>query len=232
MISLFFSMLAGHLVADFWFQPESWVSHKKEYGWKSGKLMLHSFIAGLMPVIFTFNLELWWFVPVIFLTHYLIDILKSFAKESILFFLIDQSLHIGILALMAAFFSESALTENFLKFWIYACGFILVTNPLGILTGMFLKVVTKTKNQSAKPDVSAWIGIMERILIILFVTSGQLPAIGFLVAAKSVFRFGEAQKDGNQKAEYFLLGTLTSFTLAILVGLGLNYLSGIYCKVA
>ena len=224
MNSLFFAMLAGHLVADFWFQPESWVSHKKEYRWKSGKLVVHSIIAAVLPVLFTFNLKLWWFVPVIFLTHYLIDIFKSFVKENILFFLIDQALHIGILALLVLFFSELALPENLMHFWIYACGFILVTNPLGILTGMFLKSVTRTKSQASKPDVSAWIGILERILIVLFVAAGQLQAIGFLVAAKSVFRFSEAQKDGNQKAEYFLLGTLTSFTLAIIVGLGMNFL--------
>lgn len=224
MNSLFFAMLAGHLVADFWFQPESWVSHKKEYGWKSGKLVVHSIIAAVLPVLFTFNLKLWWFVPVIFLTHYLIDIFKSFVKENILFFLIDQALHIGILALLVQFFSELALPENLMHFWIYACAFILVTNPLGILTGMFLKSVTRTKSQASKPDVSAWIGILERILIVLFVAAGQLQAIGLLVAAKSVFRFSEAQKDGNQKAEYFLLGTLTSFTLAIIVGLGMNFL--------
>lgn len=47
---------------------------------------------------------------------------------------------------------------------------------------------------------------------------------GHLVAAKSVFRFSEIQHEGNQKAEYFLLGTLVSFTMAIVVGLGIRLL--------
>lgn len=224
MNTLFFPMLSGHLVADFWLQPESWVSHKKEYGWKSGKLLLHSFIAALIPVIFTFQPELWWFVPVIFVAHYLIDILKSFVKENILFFLIDQALHIVVLWLLTEFCTDVSVSPEANTFWIYACGFILVTSPFGILVGMFLKTVIKNKNQGVKQDVSAWIGILERILIVIFVIAGQLQAIGFLVAAKSVFRFSETQQDGNQKAEYFLLGTLASFTLAILVGLGVNYL--------
>jgi hypothetical protein len=59
---------------------------------------------------------------------------------------------------------------------------------------------------------------------VIFVTTGQIQAIGFLVAAKSVFRFSEIQHEGNQKAEYFLLGTLVSFTLAIVVGLGIQFL--------
>ena len=222
MNALFFSMLAGHLVADFWLQPASWVSHKKENGWKSKKLILHTLIASVLPVIFTLKLTLWWFVPIIFLTHYLIDVVKSKVKQTIWFFIADQVLHIGILWILATFFTEITIHESLLHFWIYASGFILITNPLGILTGMFLKSVTKSESNAVQLNASAWIGIFERILIVIFVITGQIQAIGFLVAAKSVFRFSEAQKDGNQKAEYFLLGTLTSFTLAIVVGLGIK----------
>jgi hypothetical protein len=224
LISIFFPMLAGHLVADFWLQPSSWVAHKKENGWKSKKLILHTLIASILPVVFTLQFALWWFVPVIFLTHYLIDVLKSKIKPTMWFFLADQLLHIGILWILASFFTEIILPESFAHFWIYASGFILITNPLGILTGMFLKSVTKSESNAVQLNASAWIGIFERILIVIFVTTGQIQAIGFLVAAKSVFRFSEIQHEGNQKAEYFLLGTLVSFTLAIVVGLGVKLL--------
>lgn len=224
MNTLFFSMLAGHLVADFWLQPASWVSHKKENGWKSMKLIVHTLIASILPVIFTLELKLWWFVPVIFLTHYLIDVVKSMVKQTIWVFLADQVLHIGIIWILATFFTEIIIPVNLLNFWIYACGFVLITNPLGILTGMFLKSVTKSESNNVQLNASAWIGIFERILIVIFVTTGQIQAIGFLVAAKSVFRFSEIQHEGNQKAEYFLLGTLVSFTMAIVVGLGIKLL--------
>lgn len=224
LISLFFPMLAGHLVADFWLQPSSWVAHKNENGWKSKKLIIHTLIASILPVVFTLELKLWWFVPVIFLTHYLIDVVKSKVKPTIWFFLADQLLHIGILWILASFFTEITIPESFLHFWIYASGFILITNPLGILTGMFLKSVTKSESNAVQLNASAWIGIFERILIVIFVSTGQIQAIGFLVAAKSVFRFSEIQQEGNQKAEYFLLGTLASFTVAIVVGLGINWL--------
>ncbi|MDP2336288.1 MAG: DUF3307 domain-containing protein [Bacteroidota bacterium] len=224
MNALFFPMLAGHLVADFWLQPASWVNHKKENGWKSKKLILHILIAAILPVVFTLQLQLWWFVPVIFLTHYLIDVVKSKVKQNIWVFLADQFLHIGILWTLATFFTQITIPENFINFWIYSCGFILITNPLGILTGIFLKFVTKSESNPVQLNASAWIGIFERILIVIFVTTGQIQAIGFLVAAKSVFRFSEIQHEGNQKAEYFLLGTLVSFTMAIVVGLGINYL--------
>jgi len=224
MNTLFFSMLAGHLVADFWLQPSSWVAHKKENGWKSKKLILHTLIASVLPVVFTLQFVLWWFVPVIFLTHYLIDVVKLKVKPTMWFFLSDQLLHIGILWILASFFTEIILPESFAYFWIYASGFILITNPLGILTGMFLKSVTKSESNALQLNASAWIGIFERILIVIFVTTGQIQAIGFLVAAKSVFRFSEIQHEGNQKAEYFLLGTLVSFTLAIVMGLWMKIL--------
>lgn len=217
-------MLAGHLIADFWLQPSSWVSHKKENGWKSKKLIVHTLIASFLPVAFTLELKLWWFVPIIFLTHYAIDVVKSKVKQNLWVFLADQLLHIGILWILATFFTEITIPESIHHFWTYACGFILITNPLGILTGMFLKSVTKSESNTVQLNASAWIGIFERILIIIFVTTGQIQAIGFLVAAKSVFRFGEVQKDGNQKAEYFLLGTLVSFTMAIVVGFGIKLL--------
>jgi len=54
--------------------------------------------------------------------------------------------------------------------------------------------------------------------------AGQFTAIGFLIAAKSIFRFNDTREDGNKKAEYFLLGTLISFTLAIVIGLLIKYL--------
>jgi hypothetical protein len=95
---------------------------------------------------------------------------------------------------------------------------------MGIFTGMFLNAVIPDKNKKNRHDISAWIGILERILILIFILVGQFAAIGFLIAAKSIFRFNDTREDGNIKAEYFLLGTLVSFTLAIVIGLLIKYL--------
>jgi len=216
---IFLPLLAGHLIADFWLQPYSWVVHKKENGIKSAKLLLHVLIASLLPVVFTFRLNLWWFVPIIFVTHLIIDFFKSKLKDNIPNFLIDQLLHISILFALAFWGTKLSISENAIVFWIYASGFILITSPVGIFAGKFLNVVIPDKNKTVKMNVSAWIGILERILIFIFIITGQFSAIGFLIAAKSVFRFNDAREDGNKKAEYFLLGTLISFTLAIVIGL-------------
>ncbi len=218
---LFFPMLAGHLIADFWLQPYSWVLHKEANGIKSSKLLLHVAIASILPVVFTFQLNLWWFIPVIFVTHLIIDFFKTKFKDSIPAFLSDQLLHILVLLILATYGTKTELQGNAVIFWIYVTGFVLVTTPLGIFTGKFLNVIITDKNKVNKINVSGWIGILERVLILIFITTGQFSAIGFLIAAKSVFRFNDAREEGNKKAEYFLLGTLVSFTLAIAVGLGI-----------
>lgn len=222
--SVFLPMLTGHLIADFWLQPDTWVQHKRENGWKSKKLILHAVLASLLPVLFTFQLNLWWFFPVIFVLHFITDFFKSKLPDTIPAFLIDQLLHIAVLWVLAVFTTNAKITENAATFWIYAAGFVLVTNPSGIFTGMFLTVVIPDKNKKKIYDISAWIGILERILILIFIFAGQFTAIGFLIAAKSIFRFNNTREDGNIKAEYFLLGTLISFTMAIVVGLVLNWL--------
>ncbi|MFW6309829.1 MAG: DUF3307 domain-containing protein [Prolixibacteraceae bacterium] len=222
--NVFLPMLAGHLIADFWLQPWSWVLQKKQKGLKSGAMFLHCIIAAVLPVVFTFQLNLWWFAPVIFVTHILIDFFKSKIKDSIPAFLTDQLLHIAVLCILAVYGTKTEISDGAVLFWLYANGFILITSPLGILTGKMLGLILSNKEKTFRLDVSGWIGIMERILILIFITTGHFSAIGFLIAAKSVFRFNDTREDGNKKAEYFLLGTLISFTLAIVTGLLIKYI--------
>jgi hypothetical protein len=61
------------------------------------------------------------------------------------------------------------------------------------------------------------IGYIERLLVVLLTFYSAYPAIGFIVAAKSIARF--KQLDDRDWAEYFLLGTLTSMFLGIAFGI-------------
>ncbi len=71
---------------------------------------------------------------------------------------------------------------------------------------------------SASPArVGATIGILERLLIVTFVLTNATAAIGFVVAAKTLARF--KQLDDRQFAEYYLLGTLASVSVAIASGI-------------
>lgn len=72
------------------------------------------------------------------------------------------------------------------------------------------------------------IGQLERALIFVFVLIDQFSAIGFLIAAKSVFRFGELRDRSNRmEAEYIIIGTLISFLWAIAAALLTRLLAGL-----
>jgi hypothetical protein avisC_09446 len=62
-----------------------------------------------------------------------------------------------------------------------------------------------------------WIGPLERILILLLASVEAPAAVAAVVAAKGVIRFPEISKDeAGQKAEEFLIGSFTSWILAVL----------------
>lgn len=71
-----------------------------------------------------------------------------------------------------------------------------------------------------------YIGILERLFVFAFFASGHPEAVGFLIAAKSVFRFGDLKEAKSRKlTEYVLIGTLISFGIAILTGIIFTNLS-------
>ncbi|MCS3650414.1 hypothetical protein [Salinibacter ruber] len=60
------------------------------------------------------------------------------------------------------------------------------------------------------------IGYCERLLIYVFVLANAPSAIGFLVTAKSLFRFGEVTgAEKRRHTEYIIIGTLVSFAYAV-----------------
>src|SRR5699024_1188373 len=124
---------------------------------------------------------------------------------------------------MQALWSDTNATA----FWVALCAYLIVLSPLGFLidklTVQWLKELNEqTEELPGLQDAGSWIGYLERILIITFILAGQFAAIGFLIAAKSIFRFSGKVTDQHKRKhiEYILIGTLLSFTFAIIVGLG------------
>ncbi|MBI4723343.1 MAG: hypothetical protein HY769_10200 [Candidatus Stahlbacteria bacterium] len=66
-----------------------------------------------------------------------------------------------------------------------------------------------------------YIGYFERFIVLTFMLLNQYTAIGLVLTAKSIARF-EALKERGV-AEYYLIGTLCSISIAILVGVGLRF---------
>ena len=67
-----------------------------------------------------------------------------------------------------------------------------------------------------------YIGILERTLILILAATGNISAIGVVFAANSIALFSELSK--KQFAEYYLVGTLLSFLLALAGGMAISTL--------
>ena len=66
------------------------------------------------------------------------------------------------------------------------------------------------------PRGGRMIGRLERLMILIMVLSDQTAAIGLLIAAKSILRFGEATRS-RKASEYVIIGTLASVAWALAI---------------
>ena len=66
-----------------------------------------------------------------------------------------------------------------------------------------------------------YIGNLERLLVLVVVLLGSYETIGFIIAGKGLIRAKEFEE--RDFAEYFLIGTLTSIFIAIIVGLLIKF---------
>lgn len=229
--------LLVHVLFDFYFQPSEWVGSKTTEGFKSKYLYLHCLIYAMAVTTTVFFLtHLCWLTIVSFLgagiSHLVIDGLKKKYKDSTAYFFIDQFFHIlvlGFIVWQVCMKLAIEIDRKWLIVLIYALGYLIVLKPFGIATKNIMDNFDFKPSEKGLKDGGLWIGYIERFLILTFVLMSYYEGIGFLLAAKSIFRFGELKNEPEiKRAEYILIGTLLSFVLAICVGMlmkvTLNYL--------
>ncbi|MGF1670977.1 MAG: DUF3307 domain-containing protein [Balneolaceae bacterium] len=230
---VFLKLLMAHMVSDFLVQPESWIEQRKIQNYKSGYLYVHILIVILLSWFFLGDWTKWKIPVFIGLTHLLIDIWKSYRPDTFISFLADQFAHIMVLVLAAIIYSGSMQLKSMISLeinpyflWVTVSAFFIVMWPSGYFVSAAMSRWQEELSARLQEDrnrgldaAGMWIGILERILILLFILMDQFGAVGFLIAAKSVFRFGSISNANDQiLAEYILIGTLVSFSLAISVG--------------
>lgn len=85
-----------------------------------------------------------------------------------------------------------------------------------------LETAGDDRGDSGRSGAGRLIGVLERTLTLILILAGQWAAMALLATAKSVARFDDL-KD-RRFAEYYLVGTLTSLLVAVVIGLALNAL--------
>ena len=220
-------LLLAHLLTDFVLQPSSWVEDRNNRHFASGKLYWHGLVTAALAYVFI-GWSYWLVALIILVTHILIDGWKSYRPKKIRYFLIDQFLHLAIIAgCWWLSFRDLDIIRSWRRrldgdphSWLMLAAFVFVTSPAGILigqmTGQWSKKIDDADNSLA--NAGKWIGIAERIIVLILVLQNQYSAIGLLVTAKGIIRFNEKDRQ-EVKTEYLVIGTLLSIGVAIVTGL-------------
>lgn len=246
-LTLLFRLIFAHFLCDFPLQSRKMVEAKNsaDRGTKAKALALHSLIHAVTAYIAVWQWECWYVPVIMFATHFGIDWWKSTKKDGMSSFLLDQLMHIVVVVVLWLIITSQYtpfiewLSEVFVTpdFWLIITAYLLMLRPSSILIALFIKkwlpeiedsktdtdnVLTNKESQSLA-NAGRWIGYLERTMILTFVLTGHFAAVGFLLAAKSIFRIGDLRPGRNLKlTEYILIGTFSSFFIAIIAGLIIN----------
>lgn len=244
MAATLIALLSAHVIADFVLQTR-WIAMRKI---NPGVLALHGALVLLsaqaaLGTIVAPSLVL------LALVHMAIDAVKVRSPRGTMSFLVDQAAH-GVSIMALAIWQPGLWASGFwaglpapaplliLHGLLIGAGFLLAVRGGGFVIGLLMEaqiapavtdllVRTDTTGQShGLPEGGLTIGWLERSLIFILILAGQPGAIGFLIAAKSILRFGTVTED-RAASEYVIIGTLASFGWAIGVTLAMMWLRGL-----
>jgi hypothetical protein len=239
--SLFLALYLAHLLTDFVFQTTRIVSKKHRGEWRG--YLIHGFThyVAVLAIVTLADphrlLSLWFqlFAVSLSLVHLLVDWAKIFLIKShripdnALAFVVDQTIHL-ITVIGAVFLLVHPSLQTFVS-WISRIRFrqesILLVSVVYVLVifggGYFIRVlisplwkeeVGQTKKEHDEViNAGLYIGWLERFLVLTALFLQSPATVGLILAAKSIARYPELKS--VRFAEYFLIGTLLSVTIAI-----------------
>lgn len=232
---LLLKFLLAHFLGDFVFQTKKMVQNKNKPQYFVSHILIHA----VLLCLFLLNDNMWYAIIFVISFHALIDFIKLKLSKKVkapVLFIADQIAHIATIMIAFMWFSTLTLNFSFLNngnFWLFLVAFVLVTQVTAVLIRIVLSPYQDHKkineNPSQIPDkvlfnAGKYIGILERLFIFGFVIANFWEGIGFLLAAKSIFRFGDLNNAKERHlTEYVLIGTFLSFGCAIIIGLLFNY---------
>lgn len=222
-------IILAHLLGDFLFQPDSWIKAKEKEKLFAWQLYVHTFLHFILIMILVYEIKFWKWALLLAMLHLITDITKLFfqtKKTKRTYFFADQFVHLLLICMVWIFYQNKSMSILFQnkEYYIALLAFIYaLTQPVSMLIRTFISRWSPEKEGNEHESLEKagnWIGIFERLFVFAFVLTGQWEAVGFLLAAKSVFRFGDLKDSKDRKlTEYVLIGTLLSFGIAILMGI-------------
>jgi len=247
-LSFIIPLTAAHVLADFLTQNDRDVLEK----YRAAVLFKHGLKVGVFSYLLLGMPAAWDLVLGLMVTHLLVDYLKVRSQKGSYLsrFFFDQGSHLLIL-LLFSWAAAGYQYRDLPSLWGVIFGldyYLALTLITGAVTAVYvgsfvvehlfqsmeaewkslesggkqLKEARQEWNSLGFPEGGKVIGYLERSLIFVFVLAGHPEGIGFLIAAKSIFRFGElTDPERREQAEIIIVGTLMS----ILFGTAVSYLT-------
>lgn len=236
----FIPLFTAHVLADFLLQSDEDVRQKT----RPRVLLKHTLIVGGLSFLMLGVLRAWPLILALALLHAGFDWVKSHAaQDRFLWFVLDQAAHISVIVAVVLVLNTPgvqpypySLTSMIGRPYLVLCtliaGIIVTINAGGITVGYAVRPLLMEMEEHAEEaegenvisplergfvEGGRVIGYLERALILLFILVDQPGAVGFLIAAKSIFRFGELSDSSRRmEAEYIIIGTLYSFLFGLI----------------
>lgn len=232
---IFLKLYLAHLVADFLLQPNRIAKNKR----RPLALAEHSgihILTALAIVNVALNTRVGLAIVFLAIAHAVCDYVKArFTEDKWSAFTVDQLMHFLFVVIAAVWLTDEGLmqttaavreTLNAPRVYLFLCVYVATIFGGGYLVQKVTSYVMEKIDETLKaskpglPAAGKYIGWLERTLIVTFLITGNPQSIGLLIAAKTLVRYPEIKEDTRAHfAEYFLIGTLTSVSLALVAGL-------------
>lgn len=230
-------LLTAHFLGDYYFQSDR-VAKEKSKNFKQfiSHCFAYSFFMFITPVLFV-GFKLVWISFYLSVAHFIVDLIKRIYdrknKNKFKIYILDQILHIVSIIFVTIFLSDAKSLEitgflikilnvfglDFLSFVKIILSALIIIKPASVTIRLILDKYQpkniQTFNEGLQ-NAGNLIGMLERMIILLFLAFNHFSAVGFVLTAKSIARYEKITKI-PEFSEYYLLGTLLSSLIVILV---------------
>jgi Protein of unknown function (DUF3307) len=240
--NLFLALYLAHLLTDFVFQTDRGVSKKHRGEWRA--YLTHGTVHYISVLAIVAMADPHRFLTLYFqviafslsVVHLVVDRAKfSLTKsrllpDNALAFVLDQIVHLATVIGAVLLLAHPSLQTS--QFWLMRIG--MLQEKILLLLVIYISVIfggghfirallaplwRNGSGQEAREyeeliNAGLYIGWLERFLVLTALFFQSPATIGFILAAKSIARYPELKS--VRFAEYFLIGTLLSVTIAII----------------
>ncbi len=241
MFKLFFVyLLLIHILGDYYFQTEKLAVEKNQSG---GKQTLHVLLyigISIICIVPIFDLTMLFAALGLSISHLLIDFAKFLYIKKRLkdkyppeierrIYLADQFLHLICIFIIAyvlvlnntvvsllpvAAKSLEIIGISFTELFSWGAILLLIWKPANITIKQLL-CLNRPNDETGTRKSGGFVGLLERLIILVLLSISQYSAIGLVLTAKSIARYDEIAHN-KDFAEYYLLGTLLSTAIVII----------------